>query len=59
MTATQEARSTEGDLPMQHPFHSHGAGPFGLRSQRGRRNHVRSGEVFGGDVEGVRSDRRR
>jgi FtsP/CotA-like multicopper oxidase with cupredoxin domain len=28
MTATQEARSTEGHLQMQHPFHIHGAGPF-------------------------------
>jgi FtsP/CotA-like multicopper oxidase with cupredoxin domain len=35
MTATQEARSTDGDLQMQHPFHIHGAGRFFARDRAG------------------------
>ena len=33
MTATQEARSTDGDLQMQHLFHIHGAGRFLARDR--------------------------
>jgi len=35
MTATQEARSTAGDLQMQHPLHIHGAGPFRVLDRAG------------------------
>ena len=35
MTATQEARATDGDLQMQHPFHLHSAGRFPVLGRAG------------------------
>jgi FtsP/CotA-like multicopper oxidase with cupredoxin domain len=35
MTATQEARSTAGDLQMQHPLHINGSGRFRVLDRAG------------------------